>query len=74
MIPDPASKGQWTLSVEVNGVERQTPFTVSKAWEPGKSYLYNFEYTEDSKLLFTGTDIELFEGKDLENGGEHNFS
>lgn len=74
MIPDPASRGQWTLKVKVNGVEYESVFTVSKAWEAGKSYLYRFEYTDEARLVFSGSETVLFEGADPENGGEHNFS
>lgn len=74
MIPDPASRGQWTLKVKVNGVEYESVFTISNAWEAGKSYLYRFEYTDEARLVFSGSETVLFEGADLENGGEHNFS
>ena len=74
IIPDPASKGQWTLSMKINGDEKQTNFTLSKAWMPGKSYLYRFEYTDEAHLVFIDTSTELFVGQDLQPGGEHNFS
>ena len=74
VIADPASKGQWTLKVKVNGTERETTFTLSKAWEPGKSYLYRFAYTDEANLVFEGTATELFTGEDPGNGGDHNFS
>lgn len=74
MIPDPATEGQWTLSLKINGVEKQTNFTLSKPWEPGKSYLYRFEYTDEAHLVFIGTSECLFTGEDLQPGGEHNFS
>ena len=74
MIPDPASKGQWTLSLKINGVEKQTNFTLSKPWEPGKSYLYRFEYTDEAHLVFIGTSTAIFTGENLQPGGEHNFS
>lgn len=73
MIPDPATKGEWKLSANINGETKETIFTISKAWEPGKSYLYRFEYSADANLVFLGTETELFVGEDLENGGEHDF-
>ena len=73
MIPDPATKGEWKLSANINGETKETIFTISKAWEPGKSYLYRFEYSADANLVFLGTKTELFVGEDLENGGEHDF-
>ncbi|MGN1219325.1 MAG: fimbrillin family protein [Candidatus Cryptobacteroides sp.] len=74
MIPDASVKGKWSISMKIDGAVRQTDFTISKAWEPGKSYLYIFEYTDQANLVFIGTDEVLFEGTDLENGTEHNFS
>ncbi|MGM9787173.1 MAG: fimbrillin family protein [Candidatus Cryptobacteroides sp.] len=74
MIPDPATKGQWTLSLKINGEEKQTNFTLSKPWEPGKSYLYRFEYTDEAHLVFIGTSTAIFIGENLQPGGEHNFS
>ncbi len=79
LIPDPASKGDWKLSITVASegvadVTKEVTFTVSKAWESGKAYLYRFEYTDEAHLVFLGTSVYLFEGKELENGGEHNFS
>ena len=73
MIPDPATKGEWKLSANINGETKETIFTISKAWEPGKSYLYRFEYSADANLVFLGTKTELFVGEDLKNGGEHDF-
>ncbi|MDD6473707.1 MAG: fimbrillin family protein [Bacteroidales bacterium] len=74
VIADPASKGQWTLKVKVNGTDKQTTFSLSKAWEPGKSYLYRFAYTDEANLVFEGTETELFTGDDPVDGGNHNFS
>ena len=78
LIPDPASKGDWELSITVasEGVEdvKVVKFTVSKAWESGKSYLYRFEYTDEAHLVFLGTSEYLFKGENLQDGGEHNFS
>ena len=73
MIPDPATKGEWKLSANINGETKETIFTISKAWEPGRSCLYRFEYSADANLVFLGTETELFVGEDLENGGEHDF-
>lgn len=78
LIPDPASKGDWELSITVasEGVEdvKVVKFTVSKAWESGKSYLYRFEYTDEAHLVFLGTIEYLFKGENLQDGGKHNFS
>ena len=78
LIPDPASKGDWKLSITVasEGVEdvKVVKFTVSKAWESGKSYLYRFEYTDEAHLVFLGTIEYLFKGENLQDGGEHDFS
>ena len=79
LIPDPASKGDWKLSITVasEGVAdetKQVTFTVSKAWESGKAYLYRFEYTDEAHLVFLGTSEYLFKGENLQDGGEHNFS
>ena len=74
VIPDPASKGQWTVSLNVGGAERSVQFTMSKAWESGKSYLYRFEYTDKAKLVFLGTEETLFWGETPEDGGNHNLS
>ena len=74
VIADPASKGQWTLKVKVNGTDKQTTFSLSKAWEPGKSYLYRFAYTDEANLVFEGTETELFTGENPVDGGNHNFS
>ena len=73
MIPDPATKGEWKLSANINGETKETIFTISKAWEPGRSCLYRFEYSADANLVFLGSKTELFVGEDLENGGEHDF-
>lgn len=74
MIPDASVKGKWSISMEINGTLKQADFTISKAWEPGKSYQYIFEYTDQANLVFIGTDEVIFYGKDLENGVEHNFN
>lgn len=74
MIPDASVKGKWIISMEINGTLKQADFTISKAWEPGKSYQYIFEYTDQANLVFIGTNEVIFDGKDLENGLEHNFN
>lgn len=79
LIPDPASKGDWKLSITVasEGVAdetKQVTFTVSKAWESGKAYLYRFEYTDEAHLVFLGASEYLFIGENLQGGGEHNFN
>ena len=79
LIPDPASKGDWKLSITVasegfEDVTKEVTFTVSKAWESGKAYLYRFEYTDEAHLVFLGTSEYLFKGENLQDGGEHNFS
>lgn len=74
MIPDASVKGKWSISMEINGTLKQADFTISKAWEPGKSYQYIFEYTDQANLVFIGTNEVIFDGKDLENGVEHNFN
>lgn len=79
LIPDPASKGDWKLSITVasegfKDVTKEVTFTVSKAWESGKAYLYRFEYTDEAHLVFLGTSEYLFKGENLQDGGEHNFS
>lgn len=79
LIPDPASKGDWKLSITVasegfEDVTKEVTFTVSKAWESGKAYLHRFEYTDEAHLVFLGTSEYLFKGENLQDGGEHNFS
>lgn len=79
VIPDPASKGDWKLIITVASegvadVTKEVTFTVSKAWESGKAYLYRFEYTDEAHLVFLGTSTYLFKGENLQDGGEHNFS
>ena len=78
VIPDPASKGDWTIIITVasEGVQdkmKMVTFTVSKAWESGKAYLYRFEYTDEAHLVFLGESEYLFKGENLQDGGEHNF-
>lgn len=74
MIPDAGIIGQWTATLKIDGIAREVLFTVDKGWESGKSYIYSFLYTDQATLLFLGTTTELFIGKDMENGGNHNFS
>ena len=79
VIPDPASKGDWKLSITVASegvadVTKEVTFTVSKAWESGKAYLYRFEYTDEAHLVFLGASEYLFKGENLQDGGKHNFS
>lgn len=79
LIPDPASKGDWKLSITVasegfKDVTKEVTFTVSKAWESGKAYLYRFEYTDEAHLVFLGASEYLFIGENLQGGGEHNFN
>ena len=79
VIPDPASKGDWKLSITVASegvadVTKEVTFKVSKAWESGKAYLYRFEYTDEAHLVFLGASEYLFKGENLQDGGEHNFS
>ena len=74
MIPAASVKGKWSISMKIDETTKQADFTVSKAWEPGKSYQYIFEYTDQANLVFIGTNEVIFDGKDLENGVEHNFN
>ena len=74
LIPQASAKGQWKMSASINGLPQEVYFTLSKGWEPGRSYLYRFEYTNEANLVFLGTDETLFIGKNPEDGGNHNFS
>ena len=82
MIPDAGITGQWRATLQIDeegdedgdGTEMEVPFTVDKGWESGKSYIYSFLYTDQATLLFLGTKTEFFIGKDMEDGGNHNFS
>ena len=58
-----------------DGVYKEVAFTVSKAWQSGKSYIYRFEYNDEANLVFQGTQSEIFIGEDPVEweGGEHNF-
>ncbi|MGM9791624.1 MAG: fimbrillin family protein [Candidatus Cryptobacteroides sp.] len=74
LIPQSSAKGQWKLSLYVDGVYKEVEFTLSKGWEAGRSYLFRFEYTDEANLVFLGTESELFVGQSPEDGGNHNFS
>lgn len=74
MIPYAGITGQWRATLKIDGIAREVPFTVDKGWESGKSYIYSFLYTDQATLLFLGTDEVLFEGENMEDGGNHNFS
>ena len=74
LIPQPTVKGQWKMSANIDGIKKEVYFTLSKGWEAGKSYLFRFEYTNDAKLVFLGSEETLFIGEAPEDGGNHNFS
>ena len=80
LIPqDDSAKGQWKMSATIidgspKPMEVEVYFTLSKGWEAGKSYLFRFEYTDEARLVFLGTEECLFIGKAPEDGGNHNFS
>ncbi len=79
LIPQASAKGQWKMSATIiDGSPSPKPmevyFTLSKGWEAGKSYLFRFEYTNDAKLVFLGSEETLFIGEAPEDGGNHNFS
>ncbi|MGN1226719.1 MAG: fimbrillin family protein [Candidatus Cryptobacteroides sp.] len=74
LIPQTSVKGQWRLSLYIDGIYKEVDFTLSKGWEAGKSYLFRFEYTDEASLVFLGTSTELFIGLPPEDGGTHNFS
>ena len=74
LIPQNSVKGQWKLSLYVDGVYKEVHFTLSKGWEAGRSYLFRFEYTDEANLVFLGSESELFVGLAPEDGGNHNFS
>ncbi len=74
MVPCSTLKGQWTASMEIDGLQKSVQFTIDKPWEAGRSYLYRFEYTDEANLVFIGTDDVLFLGEDLADGGNHNFN
>ena len=74
LIPQASAKGQWKISASIDGVLHEVDFTISKGWEAGRSYLFRFEFTDEARLVFLGSDETLFTGKAPEDGGNHNFS
>ena len=74
LIPQASAKGQWKMSASIDGIVKEVYFTLSKGWEAGKSYLFRFEYTDEAKLVFLGSEETLFIGEAPEDGGNHNFS
>ena len=74
LIPQASAKGQWKMSASIDGLPVKVYFTLSKGWEAGKSYLFRFEYTNEAKLVFLGSEETLFIGEVPEDGGNHNFS
>lgn len=74
LIPQASAKGQWKMSASIDGIVKEVYFTLSKGWEAGKSYLFRFEYTNEAKLVFLGSEETLFIGEAPEDGGNHNFS
>lgn len=74
LIPQASAKGQWKMSASIDGVLHEVDFTISKGWEAGRSYLFRFEFTNESRLVFLGSDETLFTGEAPGNGGNHNFS
>ena len=74
LIPQASAKGQWKMSASIDRIVKEVYFTLSKGWEAGKSYLFRFEYTNEAKLVFLGSEETLFIGEAPEDGGNHNFS
>ena len=74
LIPQDSAKGQWKMSASIDGRTQEVYFTISKGWEAGRSYLFRFEFTDEARLVFLGSDETLFTGKAPEDGGNHNFS
>ena len=74
LIPQDSAKGQWKMSATIDKVPYEVYFTISKGWEAGRSYLFRFEFTNEARLVFLGSDETLFEGEAPEDGGNHNFS
>ena len=74
LIPQASAKGQWKMSASIDGRTQEVYFTISKGWEAGRSYLFRFEFTNEARLVFLGSDETLFTGKAPEEGGNHNFS
>ncbi len=75
LIPqEDSAKGQWKMSAIIDGVLHEVDFTISKGWEAGRSYLFRFEFTNEARLVFLGSNETLFTGEAPEDGGNHNFS
>ena len=74
LIPQASAKGQWKMSASIDGLTREVYFTISKGWEAGRSYLFRFELTNETRLVFLGSDETLFTGEAPVDGGNHNFS
>lgn len=74
LIPQACAKGQWKMSASIDGVLHEVYFTISKGWEAGRSYLFRFEFTNEARLVFLGSDETLFTGEAPVEGGNHNFS
>ena len=74
LIPQDSAKGQWKMSATIGESTKEVYFTLSKGWEAGKSYLFRFEYTDEARLVFLGTEECLFIGEAPVEGGNHNFS
>ena len=74
LIPQASAKGQWKMSASIDGLTREVYFTISKGWEAGRSYLFRFEFTNEARLVFLGSDETLFTGEAPVDGGNHNFS
>lgn len=74
MIPDANVIGQWKVTLKLDGVDKEASFSIDKAWESGKSYLYRFECSDQANLVFLGTDTDSFVGDDLDNGEDHTFN
>ena len=74
LIPQDSAKGQWKMSATIGKVPYEVDFTISKGWEAGKSYLFRFEFTDEARLVFLGTEECVFIGEAPVDGGNHNFS
>ena len=74
LIPQASAKGQWKMSATIDEVPYEVYFTISKGWEAGRSYLFRFEFTNEARLVFLGSNETLFTGEAPVDGGNHNFS
>lgn len=74
LIPQACAKGQWKMSATIDDVSYEVDFTISKGCEAGRSYLFRFEFTNEARLVFLGSNETLFTGEAPEDGGNHNFS